>query len=326
MAFDYKTFDSISLDSQELARYAARMADVIHKDGLCRRDGSALRAHEKKIGDWQYKVAIIAPFETGKSTTFDILCDGREVSPTGLGSRTSTVLSSAITLRMDKKSTPALSGCRMKNCSAASPQITAPALSKMTGNALETLKDLSKIYDLGKSEDREVLSKCLATIDEVSKGKLSSEEKERLDISRMVLKHYAAVSSRRVERHVSLDIARLFTVYPRDWRRDGVNPDNYKADQMTFLFLKQLKLYLNAPTLRHLRAVVVDLPGRGVSPIDDLIARQGVENVAAVIFLLGLGGKEMSKSDIEDLRWLIKDRGLRQTESFLPTMHAQQGR
>ena len=44
-----------------------------------------LREIQRKCQEDQFEIALVGEFQGGKSTTFNALCDGREISPRGLG-------------------------------------------------------------------------------------------------------------------------------------------------------------------------------------------------------------------------------------------------
>ena len=51
-----------------------------------------LSARIKKLSEDQFKMVLCGAFQGGKSTTFNAICNGRDLSPTGFGIKTSACL------------------------------------------------------------------------------------------------------------------------------------------------------------------------------------------------------------------------------------------
>ena len=45
--------------------------------------GAALGAVRRKVYENQFRIVLVSGFECGKSTTFNLLCGGQEISPRG---------------------------------------------------------------------------------------------------------------------------------------------------------------------------------------------------------------------------------------------------
>ena len=310
MKLDYSMMNHWRTNAGVVADDAASLMDEIHKVGLCRRDGSALRSHSDCIKNWRFRTALVAPWQSGKSLTTAIVCDGREVSPVGSGLKTSACAIECHPL--DGGDEYAIVDWRLNR--ELLLNFPLPILKVLAQEKKDSFRDLEEMadsgrYSLDKPADRKLLTMCLASVLKTRASNQNPEDAERLFMSWLVLKHYEGVAAIKAKTGFTLDEARCMAAYPSTWERDLANGEHskYSSQEVAFLYIKRLRLHLRSETLSRLRTVFVDCPGRGISPVDNLIARQAVVNSTAVIFLLGERGTAMGQLGIAELRWLLHE-------------------
>ena len=316
MPFPHASFTRFHQEISELADYAGRMADVVHREGLSLRNGDAFRKHKQEFVDQRFKTVLIAPFQSGKSTIFNTFVGGREVSPTGIGTKTSACAIEAHYIEAGDEHA-VLEWRTNADLIRGFPPAILSGIQRISTHVPDTLEAVAEMYSLDNPSDRKLLTQCLLTAKKDAGRELSVSELERFLISLLILKHYPALCDRRLKRQAPLDAAKVLLTYPEDWGGEHSDPDRYSPDQVAFLFLKRVRLHLRVAGLRNLRTVLVDCPGRGASPVDNEIASQCVENADAIIFLLGIGGRVIDMAQQDELEWLVNQRQINPERIFV---------
>lgn len=327
MPIKQSAFDKIHGELCELCEYAYRVVNRIYRDGLTKRDGSFFQSHRLELANQRFKIVLIAPFQSGKSTIFNTFVGGREVSPTGSGVKTSACVVEAHYLDAGEEYAE-LEWRTDSELIRGLPPDVLPAIQLLSRSDARTLDDVAKMFRLSDPKHRNILQRSLAAVDLVQRGHAApgddvsvipsgmrreeerTPDEERLRIGRLVLKYFTAVSKLRAQVRISIPEARALLAYPGDWSRRDAQWESYSPEQVLFLFLKRVRLHLRAPDLLKLRAVLIDCPGRGVSAVDNEVASECLDKVNAVIFLLGEGGKVMGHEQREELRWLRQEKGI----------------
>ncbi len=81
-------FDRYCEELAQLARDARSLPDIAHSlQNIEQIESGATSQH--------FKIVLVSSFQGGKSTIFNTLCGGRELSPTGFGLKTSAAVAEA---------------------------------------------------------------------------------------------------------------------------------------------------------------------------------------------------------------------------------------
>lgn len=261
-----------------------------------------------------FSIVLIGAFQSGKSTLFNYLCDGRELSPVGPGGggiRTS--------------------GCRVS----AHPQVEggreyAEVTWRTKGELLRSLgSSLRVYYDICDRESANVsyLTEGLVNLDDKDhREKLAghaweemhdttadfshSSKTELMRFALLVCAFYPDFAERINKRteEWKVDDAVVISSYPQDWesRWERVkSPEQvreaFSPQEVTFAFCGGLDFHLDSANLRILGCSICDCPGLFISAWDTEIAKTCIREADAVLYMFG-GDKALTQSDLEALQ------------------------
>lgn len=261
---------------------------------------------EKQLAEASYTLALVGAFQSGKSTLFNYLCDGRELSPSGPnggGIRTSGCRVAAHPLR-DGEEEYALVTWR-----------SAKDLLNSFGEVLQT--EYKSINELNLDDDacREELKKKAW---ELIKEHRMSEDSELLRFVMLVAHFYPEYAERckKGEWRCTPEEATEFSSYPQKWaerwrdtrRADGDLSAAFTAKEVAFAFCGGVDLYLNSEILKKLGCSIVDCPGFFASKWDTQIANECIAEANAILYMFK-GDTSMSQGDLDTLRDCVKSGG-----------------
>ena len=268
-----------------------------------------LTAVRKKIFENQFRIVLISGFETGKSTTFNAICGGQEISPRGAMLRTSaTVISAqntadetligkaAVIWRTDKELTLIFSKY-----------------------LLQTFKQINE-HRFGKLNQSDQLAECLRYPDDLSllqkaverrkseiatmTSEISSEEHEALRMADLIGKLYNSplLQQKKTMSVFSVNDVEKMVCFPLDWSK-GNDSQDVNAEDYIFLFVKEAHVYIKSSRLKRTGSVLIDCPGLFASSYDTRVAFDILENADAVWYILN--GTGMGEEDKECAKRLI---------------------
>ena len=283
--------------------------------GLCAipaKTAESLMAVRRKVYENQFRIVLVSGFECGKSTTFNLLCDGREISPRGLMVPTSATIVSAqntmdeeladkasIVWRSDRELTLIFAKHLLRYF-----HELEPTRFKDVNQAEQLCDVLSYPEDLPLL--RRVVSKNMADIERAG----TSEEAERnaLLMAHLIAQHYdspwLAAQKRRTDFTVE-EISRMIC-FPDNYQSRawiGVSPCEFSAEESVFAFIRQAHCYIQSENLKRTGSVIIDCPGLFSSTYDTNVALDVVENADAVWFILN--GRGLGASDLEPIKQII---------------------
>jgi len=267
-----------------------------------------LNAIVRKLQENQFTFTLIAHFQGGKSTTFNALCDGREISPTGFGIKTSaTVITAQHTL--DEKE-----------------QNTATILWRTKEELLEIIEPILNFgkYKLGKNENldldnpedrRKIEDELQRLWDEWrnSKAKFNQHTLDTLRIASLIVHFYADKKLNKLKETAIFDVNKIREVvhFPVKWEtiwKSGT-PTAFSFEEITFVFIREVNCKLNSPNLSKIGVKIIDCPGLFASNYDTKIANQKIHDADAVWYLLD--GKEgIGESDTNAAKLCVTNKGI----------------
>lgn len=254
----------------------------------------------KKLNESQFEIALVGEFQGGKSTTFNMLCGGREISPRGLN------------------------GGGVKTSAAV---ITAQ---NIDGN--ETKEGLSEWAEVSWLSEDEINRRIADVLEEFSdhdaprvkpddfgtlmaRAWAKSPKGETLDRLRIATVQWRVVSSGKygeLTRRCILPIDQFqhLVRFPDGWEPkwcEGFNA-SFGLEETLFSCLDQVLVRLHSPYLARLGCRVTDCPGLFVSQWDTERAEEVMGRAHAIWYLLG-GEKQAGQGDeraltrIHDNQW-----------------------
>lgn len=282
-----------------------------------------LGAVKAKLAEGQFRIALFAGFQCGKSTTFDALLGGQEISPRGQLVATS----SAILYGMHTDD-PALQGkaeIEWKDKRALltilPPTILErlaeiPAL-KVRMKGVHTIVQLSEVFDLDNPQDLRYLREACAKEWQRYLSNRGAYDKDEiglismLRVSVLMLAKYdrPAIKAMRENpnKRYSVEEVDRFVRFPTRWEGRSVQEkQDFSDEEALFVFVKRVRCYVNAPALKKIDCTLVDCPGLGASEYDKQVATEEIRDCDVVWFLLGDGRKDIGEDELRNIRTGIK--------------------
>ena len=235
----------------------------------------------------QFEIALIGEFQGGKSTTFNALCGGREISPRGLG--TGGVKTSAAVITAQN-----IAGNETRNGMnewAEITWLTKPTLQSRIAYALNL-------------EDKGVLPSVaeLETAAKVAWKNLSADDDDVRDMLQVATLQLRLLKSKEfdsiIQRNlVAIDEFQKYVQFPKNWEmrwgEKGYDAD-FTIEESLFAALDSILVRIHSEYLQRLGCRITDCPGLFVSKWDTERALEVMSRSNAVWYLLN-GNKEMGK-------------------------------
>jgi hypothetical protein len=300
--------------------------------------------HRKCLED-QFEVALVGAFQGGKSTTFNALCDGREISPRGLnggGVKTSAGIVTAQHLADPNKFEEGLDGEVLSEWAEVTwrdereillgmAELVIPHLAEDKEFALiqtgrlesrrigfaSTSEHLSTILSLENNDDRAALVRAIDLEWRSwanNKGAYPGDNFDLLCISSLHLHFWANkpdFEEQRARRIFSIAEIQQCVVFPIDWlQRWTVGRaacEGFSVTEATFAFVSRVLLRLRSKNLARLGCRVTDCPGLFVSAWDTRLAMEVMHRADAIWFLIG--GDKAVDGEVKAILNYIRDHG-----------------
>ena len=293
------------------------------------RHNEALKAVEDKCKEDQFDVVLLGAFQYGKSTTLDILCGGREVSPQGEGTTpTSAVPVSVQSLSKDEDKE--WGEIRYKSKRALTEElfdtfekdIVEPGsehiLLQYVPEGEESVRErFCGTFDFDDPEHRACARKALEDAwakygeSNESKFRFSSRQRQLMEVESLVLRFYDSIDrgSDNAER-CPVEAIGPYVWFPSDWSENAALGFSYDiaAEDARFAFVERAILHLRSPFLEELECRVTDCPGLDASAYDKEVTRKALLRADGILFVRRFD-KAIGQSDLGTIFEFVQDTG-----------------
>lgn len=282
---------------------------------LPERYANELRQTARKCQEDAFEIALVGEFQGGKSTTFNALCDGRDISPRGLGGggiKTSAAVVTAQNIAGDEtkdglhewaevsfKTAPSIvlgMSTFLRRPLADMDDFRRINAGLSDETFAETVVDPDRFPSLINLDDPEHRNILKAAVDSIwkrwndNKASLSSEELDDLRISTLQLRFYDTPGYRSMVAKTVLGIGEFqkLIAFPKDWDirwTVGANAA-FTIDEVAFVFVQSVLLRIHSENLRRLGCRVTDCPGLFANAYDTKVAERTIANADAVWYLI----------------------------------------
>lgn len=261
-----------------------------------------------------FEIVLVGEFQGGKSTVFDTICEGREISPRGIGIKTSACKISAASLPQEQEEYAEVYWKRDRELLLTMYGIIDRHLAdNPEKRELFRRDDLGKfIRDLNDPELFQFAKQCIdkewdiyeaspAAYDPKSEGKL-----DLLQISTLILRYYRdeeLTKMRQITQASIGDISR-WVVFPQDWAprwTAGKRNTTFQFSEIIFVFLSRVFCHIHCKNLERLGCTITDCPGLFAGPWDTEVANQAMFNADAILYLIG-GTRSITSGDLNALK------------------------
>ena len=306
------------MDPKRYESHRNRLVDLMDKGlalpTLPDKTRARIRELRRKALEDQFRLVLVGEFGSGKSTTFDALCDGRAISPWGLGLKTSACVLTAQNLadpnepercqiewRDKRRLVEGFADQTLRELSALAPTRFQVTLSReQVGSAL----------DLDIAEDLELARKAIALELDRWRSNKSAYKTEDLDVIRfaaLVAQHWGSseLSQHRALKEVSVAELELLITFPTNWESQwsAGDPRCFTATETAFVFIESVVCRVHAQGLERLGCAVVDCPGLFASTWDTGVATRAMQDADAIFYLIN-AGKGLPQSDLNALQFI----------------------
>ncbi|MEE4357750.1 MAG: dynamin family protein [Desulfococcaceae bacterium] len=273
----------------------------------------------RRVQENQFEIVLAGEFQGGKSTTFNALCDGRELSPMGAGIKTSGCILSAQHLSDPEEAESAIvEWAAPAELIEGFSDLLLPRFRHLQPRRFEkvTASELPQILDLENPSDRKLLSGA-ADLEwktwKKNRAAYDPEQSGLLDVLRcaiLIARFYAAADFQqlRQKKNFRPEDAALMICFPPDWeeRWADKHPERFRLAEILFVFIRRVLLKIHSPSLARLGCVITDCPGLLASRRDTRIARRAMFRADAVLYLFD-GSKTLKMSDLHALDFIRKN-------------------
>lgn len=251
-----------------------------------------LKAIRKRLFEGQFEIALIGEFQGGKSTTFNTLCGGREISPRGLGGGGVKTSAAVITAQN-------ISDGETKNGLSEWAEITWLSVGEIKHRICQVLHvDETN----GNSNLNNLLQKAWESV-----SPEDDDESEKLRIATLQYRVISSVDFDKISEKniVGIDEFQKMVKFPDEWENrwdDGFH-SNFTIEESLFSCVDQVLVRLDSPALRHLGCRITDCPGLFASRWDTDKASEVMNRANAIWYLLD-GRKQIGQGDERALKYI----------------------
>lgn len=262
-----------------------------------------------------FDIVLIAPFQSGKSTTIGAFCDGREISPRGLGG--GGIKTSACVVKVQNTED------KEEDERAIIKWRTDTDLIRRVNEAIGATarilfpSDKKELLDFRKSPDNQYLKEALAR--EVANYRDAPENyAETVDLLRfalIILNYHDSEELRSIKsrKYFSIQEIQNLIRFPKSfvarWRKclneNKFVREEFDISEVIYAFIEEVTCKIHSKTLERTGMAIVDAPGLFISSYDTEVATMAMQNASAIWYLFN-GEREPSKEDKEALAFISK--------------------
>ncbi len=292
-----------------------------------------LAASAKKCLENSFDIALIGEFQGGKSTTFNALCDGRDISPRGLGGggiKTSAAAISAQNIA-DNETKEGLS--EWAEVTFKTPYALALGMHGILGvkladnsnfRALSQMKDddfnipesFASLFNIEDNRHLQFAKEAIASTWhewEQDRAKFSEDELDQLRISTLVTRFYGTPEYKKMIQKTVLPIDKFqnLVAFPKDWAiRWGNGADaSFNIEEISFVFLDSVLVRLHSENLERIGCRITDCPGLFANAYDTNVAMKTIHASDGIWYLIN-GEKQIGEKDLKIIK-TINNMGMK---------------
>ena len=295
------------------------VADGQYVKGINDSERQVLEQTQQRLVSNQFNIVLTGEFQGGKSTLFDALCGGREISPRGAMIKTSAIAITATNLPNEDEEEYAVVHWKsnrelLQTMNFLIPRLPFGEMGIGAGNG--SSNDVYNLIDLGDEKHLKALRKAL----EEEKSSISSLPPEarqgRIDMCYVVDVILTFCQDKKIaeyrsgqKKHSVSEISR-FCTFPETWERNANNPSDFQAEDILFAFIGSVDVYIHSEALKRLGCSVTDCPGLFASAWDTAVATSAMARANAIIYLLS-GARQMTEGDKKAITTINEYNSLR---------------
>lgn len=297
------------------------LTDVIGIENMEPTIGENLRRVCRRTREDQFAVVLAGEFQSGKSTLFNALCDGRPLSPTGSGLKTSGCVLMAqniadpdapervdVRWRTSQELVDGFSDLLMHHFKALDENRFKNITASELGREIDMRKPTDRALVLSAvSEEMTVWLKDKQGYDPMGGGKLDT-----LRMAWITAAYYGdeRLDAVRNSQGLRPEQAGKMIIFPDGWERrwSENDPSAFDVSEVLFAFIHHVRLHIHSRNLGRTGCVIVDCPGLLSGRWDTQVARRAMIDADTILYVID-GFRTLKLSDMTSL-WFIRDNGM----------------
>lgn len=301
------------------------------------KEATELAAIRKKCLENQFEIVLVAEFQGGKSTTFNALCDGRDLSPRGLGGggiKTSAAIISAQNISDGETKNGMDEWAEITFKSKYEIQLGMFDILHETLSEDQNFKDsvtktgmkeedhlckisppeeFAKILDLDNPTHRKAVRDTLNKLWNqwsADKSLFTAKDDDLLDrlrIATLIERFYNTPEYKKLITKTTTGIYdfQSLVAFPTDWAPrwcDGQKA-SFKLSEVAFIFIARTLLRIKSKNLSRVGCRISDCPGLFANAFDTNVTTNAIMNSDAVWYLIN-GEKQIGQQDLNALTYI----------------------
>lgn len=284
------------------------LTDILQIPNLSATDRDFFERKKRKLQEDEFSISLIGEFQGGKSTTFDALCGGREISPRGNNIKTSACKIKVTNISGDNEEHAKITWKTNADLVLTINKVLVSIEPEKIGYKPEEKRaySIADYLDLSNPSHQILVRKAINEEWE----KLSNDDfdtKDILIIAEFILEFYNETKDLRKVCDCSLEEASQMMVFPDGmmtrFTNNGIKA--FKPEEALFAFIQSVDCYIKSKTLERLGCTVTDCPGLFASDYDTSVATQTIIDSDATLYLLS-GYNMMGQDDKRAISEIVK--------------------
>ncbi|MFZ4439319.1 MAG: dynamin family protein [Syntrophales bacterium] len=292
------------------------LAEAIDLPQLPDGEKTTLNKIRKRINENEFSIVLIGGFQSGKTTTFNTLCGGRELNAMGFGIKTSgCVVAAQHIFEESEKERAEVTWRTQEEIIAGFSKRLQIELREMKNGNIEM--PLHSYFFLDNQEDRELLKNTAAKLwmeRRELKHDQEDTDKDILCIALLVSQFYGKPELQKWQEKKVYPLEKLrgLARFPERWsdrwgQDIAVGVSKFTLEEVLFAFISEVRIFIHAKDgLGRMGCVLIDSPGLFASEWDQKVANRAMKEANAIFYLVD-GFKTITKVDYDVLKKLAVD-------------------
>lgn len=239
----------------------------------------------QKCNSKDYKIALVGEYQSGKTTTINALCGGKQVGAIGKGLKTSAVPLSISYTETDSINIVWKSKSKIQ-------EIISTINPAWFGRDSALYNYNFKNIDIDDELTRNIIQAELENIrKKVLKEpfEIEGKDKQNITLCSIALKYWnSEFLKKSMAGLVSISSISDYTRFPKDfverWWDNSIT--DFKDEEVLFFFIEEIKCWCNSPLLQQMGGTVMDTLGLFASEYDSKVTEDAKLNSDAILYLL----------------------------------------
>lgn len=282
----------MTLDSNHLQQYQTIRKELLDITDFLLADSRLDDECRQKLEQFKetferdyFYITLVSGFQSGKSTTLNVIAGGREISPTGEGAKTSACIVEIFPIKKTEKE---YAEVHWKNKCELLDYINEHL--KLAINDLDDQQDFDAFISILNQKKQHI--------------NISNDETDHLHILAIIAYYYSSFKNKPQKERMTIAQAQKLIKFPEKFTIKSA--EEITEQEASFVFIKSVRFYIYSEQLLENGIVFIDCPGIGISAYDTRVTDNILKDVSnAVVYILG-DTKAMSQYDKHYLNHLKK--------------------